>query len=334
MTRRAPRVGLVLGGGGIAGYSFHAGALSALEESTGWDPRTAEIIVGTSAGSGIAAMVRGNVSCGELLDRIMSVTTDPEGMARLRQVSGRGQRLVGGAWFGPASMSLVARELMRGLRIRPLTVLAGALPAGRVDTMVVGEQASAIHHGQWPEKALWITAVSLRTGRLFVFGRDAMEVSVAKAVEASCAIPAFYQPVAIHGQRFVDGGMRSATNAGLLAEMDLDLVVILSPMSLDSVGFHSPLKSAIRMYPRIQVRSEIRTLEQAGIPTLLLEPDDAVSQAVGVNPMDPTKVVSVLVASSSSAAESLDHKDQISLEVLREAGRLLASPDDVPYPGW
>lgn len=334
MATTAPKIGLVLGAGGIAGYSFHAGALNALEESTGWDPRTSEIIVGTSAGSGIAAMVRGNVSCSELLDRIMSVTTDPDGMARLREVSGRGERLLSGALFGPASVSLVARELLRGPRMRPMRMLAGALPAGRVDTFAVGEQAGTLHGPQWPSDALWIAAVSLDTGEMSVFGRDPVEVDVASAVEASCAIPAFYRPVVINGQRYVDGGMRSATNADLLAEMDLDLVVVLSPMSMDALEYRSPLKTAIRTFPRMQVRSEIEALEAAGIPTLLLEPDAAVSEAVGVNPMDPTRVVSVLVAASSAAAEALDRQQPEPMEILRRAGRELASPQDVPHPHW
>lgn len=332
MSERPPKIGLVLGAGGIAGFSYHVGALNALQESTGWDPRTAEIMVGTSAGSGIAAMIRGNVAISEMLDRAMSIASDPALMARLRQVSGRGKKLVGGAWFGPASPSLVARELLRGPGLRPMTMLAGMLPAGRIDTYAVGDQTAVVHEHHWPDEALWIPAVSLQTGQLTVFGRDAVEVDVATAVEASCAIPAFYQPVLINGQRYVDGGMRSATNASLLAEMDLDLVVVLSPMSIESIDYSSPLKSAIRTFPRMQVRSEVRELEQAGIPTLLIEPDEAVSEAAGVNPMDPTRVVPVLVASSSATAEALSIGDEEVLQILRRAGTLLQSPADVPYP--
>lgn len=332
MTAEIPKVGLVLGAGGIAGFSYHVGALNALQESTGWDPRTAEIMVGTSAGSGIAAMIRGNVAVSEMLDRAMSIATDPAGMARLRQVSGRGKRVGGGAWFGPASPSLVARELLRGPRLRPMTMLAGLLPAGRIDTYAVGDQTAAVHEHHWPKQALWIPAVSLQTGELTVFGRDAVEVDVATAVEASCAIPAFYQPVLINGQRYVDGGMRSATNAALLAEMDLDLVVVLSPMSIEAIDYGSPLKSAIRTFPRMQVRSELRELERAGIPTLLIEPDETVSEAAGVNPMDPTRVVPVLVASSSATADALSDENDEMLQILRSAGTMLQSPADVPYP--
>ena len=54
----APRIGLVLGAGGVAGGAFHAGVLAALEEATGWDPRTAAVVVGTSAGSITGATLR------------------------------------------------------------------------------------------------------------------------------------------------------------------------------------------------------------------------------------------------------------------------------------
>ena len=45
------RVGLVLGGGGRIGLAYHAGALAALEHDLGWDPRSADVIVGTSVGA-------------------------------------------------------------------------------------------------------------------------------------------------------------------------------------------------------------------------------------------------------------------------------------------
>jgi NTE family protein len=45
------RVGLVLGGGGVVGVAYHAAALAAIERDLGWEPRPAEVVVGTSAGS-------------------------------------------------------------------------------------------------------------------------------------------------------------------------------------------------------------------------------------------------------------------------------------------
>src|SRR4051794_7638875 len=50
------RVGLVLGAGGVQGGAWLTGGLDALAEHTGWDPATADVVVGTSAGSMIASL--------------------------------------------------------------------------------------------------------------------------------------------------------------------------------------------------------------------------------------------------------------------------------------
>jgi predicted acylesterase/phospholipase RssA len=54
-------IGLVLGAGGMSGQAYHAGALAALAHDTGWDPRTADVVVGTSAGAVTGALLRGDV---------------------------------------------------------------------------------------------------------------------------------------------------------------------------------------------------------------------------------------------------------------------------------
>ena len=63
---RGQRVGLVLGAGGAAGAAYHAGALLALQVDTGWDPRTADVIVGTSIGSIVASLLRAGLSTDDL----------------------------------------------------------------------------------------------------------------------------------------------------------------------------------------------------------------------------------------------------------------------------
>jgi predicted acylesterase/phospholipase RssA len=56
------RIGLVLGAGGAVGHAFHAGVLAGLAEVTGWDARDSEVIVGTSAGSVVGALLRAGLS--------------------------------------------------------------------------------------------------------------------------------------------------------------------------------------------------------------------------------------------------------------------------------
>lgn len=330
----APRIGLALGGGGLAGYAFHAGVLGALQEKTGWDPRTAEVIIGTSAGSNIAALLRGGVAVHEMVTRMLSISTHPGDMDRLRRAAGRGSRIDRGLWFGPSSLKLIAREAVRLHRVRPLNLVVGALPNGRVSNEVLSDHASHLHDS-WPEQTTWIPAVSLRTGELTVFGRDdhGDEVDFAAAVAASCAIPSFFCPVSINGERYVDGGVRSMVNVDLLAELELDLVVVSSPMSLTDFSPRSPFASVLRGFPKYQLCRELEVLDQAGIPHLTIEPDRPTSRAMGANPMDPTCVVpSLTVAAATTTAELVDSRYRQALDMLTIAGRELESPPDVPYP--
>ena len=225
------RVGLVLGAGGISGFGYHSGALSALSRATGWDPRTADVIIGTSAGSSFGAILRGGVHVDDALAHLLTAPANPDTMARLRVISGRDSGAPSWLWFGPAAPRLVVRELARPWRLRPGRVGAALLPNGRIPTDLLGDRARVLHGTEWPEQTFWACAVRMDTGSRVVFGSDTRLVDVGTAVEASCAIPGFFRPVVIDGVRHVDGAVHSPTNADLAAEVDLDLVVVLSPMS-------------------------------------------------------------------------------------------------------
>src|SRR5512143_2638439 len=90
------RIGLVLGAGGATGHALHIGVLTALEETTGWDPRTADVIVGTSAGAIIAALLRGGLSPRDLAARALGEELSEEG-SRIAAILGRPQAAPGGA---------------------------------------------------------------------------------------------------------------------------------------------------------------------------------------------------------------------------------------------
>jgi NTE family protein len=89
--------------------------------------------------------------------------------------------------------------------------------------------------GWVPGAPLWIAAVDYDSGQRTVFGRDgAPPATVGDAVLASCSIPGWFAPQAIGGRRYVDGGVRSSTSVGLLAEDGaprLDEVYVLAPMA-------------------------------------------------------------------------------------------------------
>jgi NTE family protein len=297
-------VGLVLGGGGVLGQAFHAGVLVALAEA-GWDPRDAEVIVGTSAGSQIGALLRAGVSAADLAAGLTGREVSPAGAAVLDPVRAQG-RIAAPApprrgRPGPGSLPLLARLLIRPWRVRPGLLLAGAAPPGRraTDGFVAGLEP--VFREDWPEAPLWIPAIRLHDGARVVFGRPgAPSASVGQAVAASCAVPAFFAPPVIGGTRYVDGGCGSATNLDLAAGAGLDLVVVSSPLSLARVA---PLRGVClpaRLLHRVELAFEAFRVRRSGIAVIAFEPDPSVQAAMGRNSMDYSRVPVVVEAARRS----------------------------------
>lgn len=339
MTERVPRIGLVLGGGGIAGYVFHAAVLAAIEEQTGFDPRTAEIVVGTSAGAISGAILRGNVPTVMMRERLLDTARNPEEMETLRMLSGRAPRAVPRIWAGPGAPRMAVAEVRRGRRIQLSKLVAALLPQGRHSLAPVTEPLDMLHGRRWPQKRLWIPATDLETGRLVVFGRD-QEPSVAEAVEASASLPVFFAPTEVAGKTYIDGGISSPFNADLLThnsadaefEQPLDLVIVLAPLSIDEMNSSLPFSSLARSLPRRRLRAELRMLQDSGSSTLVFQPDRAVARAMGLNPMDHRRVPSIISRSDELVNRLLPSMSAHALDILARGSRLLASPVDAEYP--
>ncbi|MEM9133617.1 MAG: patatin-like phospholipase family protein [Actinomycetota bacterium] len=175
------RVGLVLAGGGIAGYGFHTGALAALASCTGWDPRRAEIIVGTSAGSIVASLLRAGMAPDELRDRVLEPGPDTETDLLLKALVSFGSFEVPGPRWGTEDLGMVTSELARMVRRRRGPRLAhlgaGLLPIGRVSTEPLRGLLDPLHGDSWPAEPLWIPATDHRSGRRVVFGPTYTDLS-------------------------------------------------------------------------------------------------------------------------------------------------------------
>ena len=292
----AARIGLVLGAGGVTGGAFHAGVLSAVAEETGWDPRTAELLVGTSAGSVTAAGLRAGLSAADMAARALGEPLSAEGRALLEAA---GVPIApppppGGARvrFGlPAAPEVLVAALRRPWQVRPSALMAGLLPAGTVETDAIVEGMNALHRYGWPAAAMWVCAVRVRDGGLVVFGRDgAPPASVGAAVAASCAIPGYFAPVDIGGIRYVDGGAHSLTNIGEVAGLGLDLVIVSAPMS--RVG-------------RLQLSFELPRVQRS-TPVVAFQPTPADQRVMGVNAMDPSRRAAVVSQVRESTRARLD----------------------------
>lgn len=301
---RAVRIGLVLGAGGSVGIAYHGAVLAAISDSTGWDPRDAEVIVGTSAGSITAAMLRAGVPAPDLRAISEGTPLSPEG-SRLAELGRPHRPRPNRAHF--LSMRPLADPVavVRGLRhlssVPPVALLAALMPAGRVPTDAISSGINSLFAGQWPSRRMWLTAVSLRDGKRVVFGAEgAPPAEVGDAAAASCAIPGYFEPVVIGGRRYIDGGVRSMVNLDLMTGLDLDLVVVSSPMTSAS-AWPVPATSSIMRQPlRHRFHGEVDALRRRGMPVAAIEPGRRVAAAMGLNPMDARVRGRVSVAAYTS----------------------------------
>src|SRR3954462_11219074 len=120
---RRPRVGLVLGAGGITGIAWLVGALEAVREHTGWDPATADVVSGTSAGAVAAAVL----ASGRPMRDLLAYAQDPSALAAAapRPPTDRPHRPAGRSW--PGSLILGATGLLATSPRHRLSSLAGFL---------------------------------------------------------------------------------------------------------------------------------------------------------------------------------------------------------------
>lgn len=277
-------LGLVLGAGGTLGEAFHRGVVRAMGDR-GLDAAGAQVAVGTSAGSIVAARLRREAGAGP----VRPLTQRPR---RGRLVPDRTQAL--------ALLSRPRQALNAAL-------LLPALANGRIPTTLLTDAMRREHGSAWPEAATWIVAVRRDNGSRVVFGRPGEPVTdVASAVAASCAIPGYFQAVDIDGVTYVDGGVHSPTNADLLAPVDLDTVVVSSPMSVHPRQARARLDLPLRLLFHQYLRSEVWSLRRRGDRVVTVEPDAAVLEVMGVNLMNGSRAREVEQRAYALAMRRLD----------------------------
>ena len=196
------RVGLVLGAGGAVGHAFHAATLSALAEVSGWDARTADILVGTSAGSVVAAMLRAGAAPTDLYSRAVGEPMSPAGESLFAGVSWPTlgpKDAVGARRLTPVGNpgTVLFQWLLRPGRVSAGAVAASALPPGRIPNDHVRDGIRHLYRdreGAWPERPVWISAVRVSDGARVVFGRGAADAPAATRPPAAARPPGAADP--------------------------------------------------------------------------------------------------------------------------------------------
>ncbi|MCD0450547.1 patatin-like phospholipase family protein [Actinocorallia sp. API 0066] len=264
---------LVLAGGGVAGIGWEAGLVTGLREA-GVDLGTADLIVGTSAGSVVGTMIAQDADLAE-------------------QVAGAAAAEAEAAHAADVDMAKVMEAFTLMYGETGLSPREARRKIGELALTVTGDGARLAMIGQrlpshdWPDRDLRITAVDTADGELHVW-TGGSGTPLPLAVASSCAVPAVFPPVEIAGRRYMDGGVRSISNADLAAGHDK--IVIIEPMA--------------HMTPRAVLDREVARLGDAKIAAIA--PDRATIELFGVDVLDPGLWLPAFASGRAQAAVAVE----------------------------
>lgn len=306
------RRGVILGAGGVLGAAWSIGALHAIAEVEGFAPHQADVLVGTSAGAVLAALLGAGLSAGDLHAHQRGLPLPHETGLDWDYDRSTGGSLPHRPRLGVGSPALLRRTALAPWQVPPLAVLAALTPPGQGSLREVGAMVRSVadDNGWLARDGVWIVAMDFDTGRRVAFGRAAAPpATLAEAVTASCAIPGWYAPIEIGGRRYVDGGACSTTNVDLVAREGLDEVYVLAPMA-SFVPDH-PRRLVTRLERRVRHQVTRRLLREtakvqaggAGLTVLAPGPEDL--EAMGANLMDPGRRLRVLETSLRTSVAAL-----------------------------
>lgn len=270
MAKRA----LVLGGGGPVGIAWESGLLAGLAEG-GVDVSKADSITGTSAGSAVGAqLAKGRAP--QQMYAAVAADSSRTAPSPTRGNAGAGapapnlmplMELMAKAASGQGSPEEVRKEI-GAFALAANTITEEQFIATFGQMLATSED--------WPGSGYQCTAIDALTGE-FVTWNAGSNVPLSRAVASSCSVPGIYPPITINGRRYIDGGMRSSTNADLAKGADIALVVAVS-----SNAARGPMAEIGQR----RLEGELAVIREAGGEAILIQPDTASQEAFGMNLMD------------------------------------------------
>lgn len=264
MTRFTRGRVVVLGGGGVAGIAWETGVIAGLARA-GVELAQADGFIGTSAGSVVGAQLASGVSAEAMLAAQMTPAADSQETFRpysQTAADAQNRKLM----HKMAGDLTAARRRIGAFALRSETV-----PAATRRAIV----AARLPGDAWPQRWLGVVAVDAHSAAHELFDRDS-SVDIVDAVTASCAVPGIWPTVAIAGRKFMDGGIRSMTNADLAR--GANYVVVLAPLGYSE---SNPVSG--------HLRAEAALLQATGCRVEVIVPDGAALQALGDNVLDPSR---------------------------------------------
>jgi NTE family protein len=274
---------IVLSGGGPVGIAWQTGLAAGLAER-GVALSSADGVIGTSAGSAVGAQI----ALGHDLQLAMARFPRPsEGGAPAQPgrtpsagTPGPPQRLQG-------LLALMAKAMAPDADPKEARRALGrfALEAQTIDEERFRQGFVYLQGQRWP-RAFSCTAVDTGSGD-FVVWNEASGVDLMAAVASSCSVPGLFPPITIGGRRYMDGGMRSVTNADLAKGHERVLIVTLMGNGRPPAGDQDAGAARRLDGMRRSTEREHSVLRESGSSIEEIAPDTESWSVMGVDLMNP-----------------------------------------------
>lgn len=271
---------LVLGAGGTIGAAWLGGVLAGIAAETGIDFAACEHVVGTSAGSMVAADLLAGAEPRAPSASAAAPNQNGSGASRTGDDAAGSQRLRGRAGRLGAGLASAA-----GTSLAPVALSLGRAPGALVRAAALARidasraslddlGARIAGHDLRFDGRLRIACVARARGRRVVFGAPgAPAATVAEAVQASCSIPGVYPPVSIGEDEYVDGAVWSPTNMDAAPALRDTHVLCLAPMAAQ-LGARER-HPAVRAATTAAIRLETLALRRRGARVTVVVPEPA-----------------------------------------------------------
>jgi NTE family protein len=265
---------LVLAGGGAAGNAWELGLIAGLSDA-GVDVTGADLIIGTSAGSTVAAQITGGTRPAELYAAVIAEVHRPPG-PQLGSARPGGRNLSGPSYLEWSDAIIASAEDASDMR-RRMGAAALELDAsdGSGHTRWRDIVAARLSSHEWPRQLVRIPAVDAQTGEPVVFDRHS-GVELVDAVAASTS-SGFAGPYRIGGNRYINGGYRRSENADLAA--GYGRVLVFSPF-----GGRSRMPAEWGM----DLATQVNELRAGGSTVETVFPDAGAGDVFDANALDPS----------------------------------------------
>lgn len=264
------KIGIALAGGGPVGGIYEIGASVALAEAIGGlDFNHADIFVGVSSGSLVAAAFANGITPDKLarilIDNDAEELFDPEMLLRPAFGEYLHRALSIPALLRSAVQNYLADPFHHGL-FESFQRLSRAIPTGVFDNSGIDRvmrdmfaRRGRTNDFRCLKHKLFLVATDLDSGESVAFGSPGYDaIPISTAVQASTALPGLFPPVRIGDRYFVDGALIKTLHASVALREGADLVLCINPL----VPFDAEL--AARRSSR-----ERENLNDGGLPVVL-----------------------------------------------------------------